>query len=79
MNRREFVRLSALVGGGLIAAEWLFDTQIASAATEVYRSSKGTLKLKLIADEQLIKYGKSKRWAMTYNGVFPAPTNNACQ
>ena len=77
MNRREFVRLSALVGGGLIAAEWLFDTQIASAATEVYKSSKGTLKLKLIADEQLIKYGKSKRWAMTYNGVFPAPTLRA--
>lgn len=77
MNRREFIKLSALAGGSVIAAEWLFDTQIAAASTAEYISSNGVLKLKLIADEQLIKYNNTKRWAMTYNGVFPAPTLRA--
>ena len=74
MDRREFLKLSGLAGGGLIAADWLFTTELAQASSSEMASNNGLLKLKLVADERLIKYGSTTRWAMTYNGVFPAPT-----
>jgi FtsP/CotA-like multicopper oxidase with cupredoxin domain len=74
MDRREFLKFSALTGGGLIAADWLFTTELAQASSSEMVSNNGLLKLKLVADERLIKYGSTTRWAMTYNGVFPAPT-----
>jgi len=75
MNRREFLKFGAVAGVGVLGAEWLFDSEVAQAAgiSEV-SSTNGVLKLKLVADEKLINYGTSTRWAMTYNGVFPAPT-----
>jgi FtsP/CotA-like multicopper oxidase with cupredoxin domain len=77
MNRREFLKLSALSTTGLIAAEWLFDTPLALAATPEIRSSKGVLQATLVVEESMISYEGQKRWAMTYNGVFPAPTLRA--
>jgi len=77
MDRRTFLKLSTVAGGSLVAANWLFDTPLASAATQELRSSNGILKVTLVADEKFIKYGNSTRWAMTYNGVFPAPTLKA--
>lgn len=77
MDRRTFIKLSTVAGGSLVAANWLFDTPLASAATQEIMSSNGILKVTLVADEKLIKYGNSTRWAMTYNGVFPAPTLKA--
>jgi hypothetical protein len=77
MERRTFLKLSTVAGGSLVAANWLFDTPIASAAAQDLKSSNGILKVTLVADEKLIKYGNSTRWAMTYNGTFPAPTLRA--
>jgi len=74
VDRREFLKLSALAGGSLIAAEWFFTSELAQASPSEIVSTNGLLKLKLLADERLIKYGSTTRWAMTYNGVFPAPT-----
>ncbi|CAB5122563.1 MAG: multicopper oxidase domain-containing protein [Actinobacteria bacterium] len=38
------------------------------------RSSKGVLNLTLKADETMLPFKGSKRWALTYNGSIPAPT-----
>lgn len=74
MERRDFLKLGALAGGSVIAAEWIFDTPVASAKPMEFASTNGLLKVQLVAEEKLIKYANSTRWAMTYNGVFPAPT-----
>jgi len=77
MKRREFIKLSAVAGGSLLASNWLLETEVASAASNEIASKNGILQLTLVADAKLIKYGNSSRWAMTYNGVFPAPTLRA--
>jgi len=77
MNRRDFIRLSAIAGGSFIASNWLFETEVANAVTNEVVSKNGMLQLTLVADEKLIKYRDTTRWAMTYNGVFPAPTLRA--
>ena len=77
MDRRAFLKLSTVAGGSLLASNWLFDAPLALASSPVLTSTNGILKLTLVADEKLIKYGNSTRWAMTYNGVFPAPTLRA--
>lgn len=74
MDRRNFLRLGALSGGSVLAADWLFNTELAQAAPSEVVSQAGILKLTLTADERMIKYGNSTRWAMTYNEAFPAPT-----
>lgn len=74
MERRTFLKLSTAVGGSLVAANWLFDTPKASAAAQALKSSNGRLQVTLVAEEKLINFGDSTRWAMTYNGTFPAPT-----
>ena len=74
MNRREFLKLSALSTTGVLAANWLFDTGLAHAGTSEIRSSKGVLKATLVAEEQMIPYQGGTRWALTYNGAFPGPT-----
>ena len=74
MQRRDFLKLGVLAGGSVIAAEWIFDTAIADAKSLEFASTNGFLKIQLVAEEKLISYGNSTRWAMTYNGVFPAPT-----
>ena len=38
------------------------------------RSSQGILNLTLKAEETMVFFNGSKRWALTYNGEFPAPT-----
>ena len=38
------------------------------------RSLKGVLNLTLKADETMLPFKGSKRWALTYNGSIPAPT-----
>lgn len=38
------------------------------------KSMKGILNLTLKADEIMLPFNSSKRWALTYNGGFPAPT-----
>ena len=77
MRRRDFIKLSAVAGGSVLASNWLFETEVARAASNEIASKNRILQLTLIADEKLIKYGNSTRWAMTYNGVFPAPTLRA--
>ena len=77
MKRRDFIKLSAVAGGSLLASNWLLETEIANAASSEIASKNGILQLTLIADEKLIKYGNTTRWAMTYNGIFPAPTLRA--
>lgn len=77
MKRREFIKLSAVAGGSLLASNWLLETEVASAASNEIASKDGILQLTLVADEKLIKYGNTTRWAMTYNGIFPAPTLRA--
>jgi FtsP/CotA-like multicopper oxidase with cupredoxin domain len=74
MNRRNFLKLGALTGGSLLTADWLFNTELAQASPSEVVSESGVLKMTLTADERMIKYGNSTRWAMTYNGTFPAPT-----
>ena len=69
--------MTALSSGTLLAADWLFATDLAQGATSVISSKNGVLKLTLTAEEKLIAYGKTTRWAMTYNGTFPAPTLRA--
>lgn len=57
-----------------------FSLVSAQAATQTIveakriRSSKGVLNLTLKADESMLAFNGAKRWALTYNGVFPAPT-----
>ena len=77
MKRRDFIKLSAVAGGSLLASNWLLETEIANAASSEIASKDGILQLTLVADEKLIKYGNTTRWAMTYNGIFPAPTLRA--
>ena len=77
MDRRNFLKLGALAGSSVLAADWLFSTELANAAQNEIVSKNGLLKITLTAKEQMIKYGKSTRWAMTYNGTFPAPTLRA--
>lgn len=77
MKRREFIKLSAVAGGSMLASNWLLETEVASAASNEIASKDGILQLTLVADEKLIKYGNTTRWAMTYNGIFPAPTLRA--
>ena len=77
MNRRDFLKMTALASGSVLAADWLFETQVANAATQEFASANGVLKLRLEATERLIKYGNTTRWAMVYNGTFPAPTIKA--
>lgn len=74
MERREFLKLAAAGTTSLLAAEWLFETAATAAESPTYRSQNGVLKLSLTAEEQMIDYQGTKRWAITYNGVFPAPT-----
>lgn len=74
MDRREFLKLSALTGGAFLTADWIFESSTAFANTNEIKSFNGILSLDLVAEENLIKYGNSKRWAMTYNGTFPGPT-----
>lgn len=73
MDRRNFLRLGALSGTSLLSAKWLFESPLAQARTQEVVSVNGMLNLNLVADERLIPYGNSKRWAMTYNGIFPGP------
>jgi FtsP/CotA-like multicopper oxidase with cupredoxin domain len=77
MKRRDFIKLSAVAGGSLLASNWLLETEFANAASNEIASKDGILQLTLVADEKLIKYGNTTRWAMTYNGIFPAPTLRA--
>lgn len=77
MKRRDFIKLSAVAGGSLLASNWLLETEFANAASNEIASKNGILQLTLVADEKLIKYGNTTRWAMTYNGIFPAPTLRA--
>jgi FtsP/CotA-like multicopper oxidase with cupredoxin domain len=74
MDRREFLKMSALAGGFSLVPSWLTASEYSQASSNEVRSNNGELKLNLVASEGLIPFGKSKRWAMTYNGVFPGPT-----
>lgn len=58
----------------VLAADWLFDTGLSQAAPAEVVAKSGVLKMTLTSDERMIKYGNTTRWAMTYNGTFPAPT-----
>lgn len=77
MKRRDSIKLSAVAGGSLLASNWLLESEFANAASNEITSKNGILQLTLVADEKLIKYGNTTRWAMTYNGIFPAPTLRA--
>lgn len=76
-------RRSFLGGAATVALLPLVPTlflNAAGAATQTLieakriRSSKGILNLTLKADETMLAFNGSKRWALTYSGVFPAPT-----
>ncbi len=78
LSRRSFL---GSVGTAIVlplTSKFLLDT--ARAATQTFvepkriRSSKGVLNLTLKTDESMLAFNGSKRWALTYNGVFPAPT-----
>lgn len=54
------------------------DSAVAASQTLIeakrIRSTKGVLNLTLKADETMLPFKEAKRWALTYNGTFPAPT-----
>lgn len=54
------------------------DSAVAASQTLIeakrIRSTKGVLNLTLKADETMLPFKEAKRWALTYNGIFPAPT-----
>jgi hypothetical protein len=47
MKRREFIKLSAVAGGSLLASNWLLETEVASAASNEIASKNGILQLTL--------------------------------
>ena len=61
MKRRDFIKLSAVAGGSLLASNWLLESEFANAASNEITSKNGILQLTLVADEKLIKYGNTTR------------------
>ena len=78
LSRRSF--LSGVATVALLPHTPKIFLDSAAAATQIFseakriRSSKGILNVTLKADETMLPFNGSKRWALTYNGVFPAPT-----
>ncbi len=78
LSRRSFL---GSIGAAVVlplTSNFLLDSAQAVTQTLVeakrIRSSNGVLNLTLKADESMLAFNGSKRWALTYNGVFPAPT-----
>ena len=78
LSRRSFLgSVGAVVLVSLSSKLLLGSAQAASQALiepKRIRSMKGLLNLTLKADETMLPFNGSKRWALTYNGGFPAPT-----
>ena len=78
LSRRSFLGGVGVAIFSPVASKYFLDMAVASSQTLIepkrIRSSKGVLNLTLKADETMIPYNGSKRWALTYNGGFPAPT-----
>jgi FtsP/CotA-like multicopper oxidase with cupredoxin domain len=78
LSRRSF--LGGLATAALLPLTPAIFLDSAEAASVVLiepkriRSSKGVLNLTLKADETMLPFKGSKRWALTYNGSIPAPT-----
>ncbi len=77
MDRRSFIKIGAMTGTGIVGASWLLSDGIPTAEAAGVKAKNGVLRLTLVAEEKLIPFGNSKRWAMTYNGTFPGPTLRA--
>jgi len=78
LNRRGFLGGLATIAALPITSKLFSDSAQAASQSliepkRIY-SSKGVLNLTLKADETMLTFNGSKRWALTYNGVFPAPT-----
>jgi len=78
LSRRSFLGGVATVALLPLTPQLFLDSASAASQTLIeakrIRSSKGILNLTLKADETMLPFKGSKRWALTYNGVFPAPT-----
>ena len=78
LSRRSFLGGVATVALLPLTPQIFLDSAAAATQTLIeakrIRSSKGILNLTLKADETMLPFNGSKRWALTYNGVFPAPT-----
>lgn len=78
LSRRGFLGGAATVALLPLTPKIFLDS--ADAASQTFteakriRSSNGVLNLTLKADETMLPFKGSQRWALTYNGVFPAPT-----
>lgn len=78
LSRRSFLGGVATVALLPLTPQIFLDSAAAATQTLIeakrIRSSKGILNLTLKADETMLPFNGSKRWALAYNGVFPAPT-----
>lgn len=78
LSRRSFLGGVATVALLPLTPQLFLDSAGAAPQTLIeakrIRSSKGILNLTLKADETMLPFKGSKRWALTYNGAFPAPT-----
>lgn len=78
LSRRSFLGGIGAAIFSPLASKYFLDVAVAGSQTLIepkrIRSSKGILNLTLKADETMLPYNGSKRWALTYNGGFPAPT-----
>ena len=45
MRRRDFIKLSAVAGGSLLASNWLLETEVAKAASNEIAPKNGILQL----------------------------------
>ena len=50
MDRRAFLKLSAVTSGSLLAADWLLNSELAQAAPAELIAKNGVLKATLVAD-----------------------------
>lgn len=78
LSRRSFLgSAGAVVLLSVSSKLFLASAQAASQALiepKRIRSMKGILNVTLKADETMLPFNGSKRWALTYNDGFPAPT-----